>query len=312
MENYLRKSKKIPSKRLSLLLTPIVATSVLAASPSQAATFSFAQAELTITGLTAESDFIDSLNEAEIDAISQSENAPVEVINSPAVTNVVNTPPEPVEIDTFATSEAFGENRDYLGNGNTNSKVVGNFDVAQGEEFAFNFEAFVDLETRIDEPGTESAQSQGEVGFWLFDTTGLSDKDVEELSDNLLSPNTNNNFLDRALEYFTLGGKLNTSGDGDALSSNKSDNVFLSFEDEVVDFDGVSQNEFATAVIEGSLLRTFDKKSNLTLFATRKTLVKVAAPEPATDLALLVSGTLAAIAASYKRKKNHFTSRNRI
>ncbi len=312
MKNYLRESKKIPSKRLSFLLTPIVATSVLAASPSQAATFSFAQAELTITGLTAESDFIDSLNEAEIDAISKNEDAPVEVINSPAVTSVINTPPEPIEIDTFATSEAFGENKDYLGTGNTNSKVVGNFDVAQGEEFAFNFEAFVDLETRIDESPTESAQSQGEVGFWLFDTTGLNEKDLEELSDNLLTTDTNNSFSDRALEYFTLGGNLNTSGDGDALSSNKSDNVFFTVEDQVVDFDQESQNEFATAVVEGSLLRTFDKKSNLTLFATRKTLVRVAAPEPSTNLALIVAGTLAAIAASYKRKKTHFTSRNRI
>ncbi|WP_088242278.1 hypothetical protein [Calothrix rhizosoleniae] len=311
MKNSLRESRKIPSKRLSFLLTPIVATSVLAASPSQAATFSFAQAELTITGLTAESDFIDSLNEAEIDAISKNEDAPVEVINSPAVVNITNTPPEPIEIDTFATSEAFGENKDYLGTGNTNAKIVGNFDVAQGEEFAFNFEAFVDLETRIDDSSIESAQAEGEIGFWLFDTTGLSDKELEELSDNLLTADTNNSFIDQALEYFTLVGNLNTLGDGDTLTSKKSDKILVTFEDQVVDFDKEAENEFATAVVEGSLQRTFNKKSNLTLFATRRTLVKVAAPEPSTDLALLISGTLAAIAATYKRQKNHFTSRNR-
>ncbi|MDJ0795928.1 MAG: PEP-CTERM sorting domain-containing protein [Calothrix sp. MO_167.B12] len=309
MTNNLRKSRK--AQRLSLLLAPVVATSVLAASPSKAATLSFSQAELTISDLTAQSSFLDSLNEADTDAISKDENAPVEVINSPAAVNITNKILEPIKIETFAISEAFGQNKDYLGTGNTNAKIVGNFDVAQGEQFAFSFEAFVDLETRIDTPSIENAQARAEVGFWLFDTTGLNEKDLENFSDNLFA-DTNINFADRALEYFTLGANLNTLGNDDNISSNKSDNIFLNVQEKVVDFEEDNLNEFTTALFQGSLERTFDKESKLTLFATRRTQVRVAAPEPSTSLALLISGALAAIASNYKRKKTHFTSRNQF
>jgi hypothetical protein len=306
MQKHLRKSQ-----RLSLLLTPVVAASVLAASPTQAATLSFAQAELTITGLGGKFSLIDSLNEAETDAISKKEGSFVEVLNSPASTNVSNNPSDPT-IDTFAVSEAYGKEKDYLGIGYTNSKVIGQIDVAQGEELTFNFEAFLDLETGIDNPQFEHAEAIGEVGFWLFDTTGLNKQDLDKFSDDIFA-GSNTNLSERALEYFTLGGNLKTVGSGDTLESTKSANIFLSLQDQAVDFeDKDDRKEFATASFQGLLKRSFDKDSKLTLFATRKTQVRVAAPEPSTNLAFLISCGLAAIANNYQRKKTRFSCHNRI
>ena len=308
-----RHSRKL--QRLSSVLAPVITASVLTASPSQAATLSFStssisEAELTIGELLNFS-IAESLNEGEIDAISKNVGSFVDIINR-FTNEITNIPPAPATIKTSAISDAVGKGNDYLGLGNTNAKIIGHIDVAKNELFSFNFKAFLDLETQIEDPLKESAQAMGELGFWLFDTTALNEKDLDSFANNLLA-DSRTNLAEGALEYFTLSSDIKTLGSGDSLKSNSSENISFTFQDQVVDFEEKDDlKEFSTASFEGSLQRKFDKDAKLTLFVTRKTQVRVAVPEPSTNLAFLISCGLAAIATNYKRRRTRFSYRNHM
>ncbi len=281
------------AKRLLLLATPLVATSALLTSPSQAATFSSSQGILDLTNFSESFSTTESQNLGNVSAIAN--GGIVNAQNSHAVANVI---PDPLEVYTSATSLASGESKDYVGTAQAAAKIIGNFDVAPGQLFSFNFTSALDLETAIDNPPSENANASGKLSFFLLDTTGIPEKNLPDFLSGLLS-DTTNSILKNPLDFFSLTGNLNTLGNDNFITSQESQNVTLT-EDKQFSFDGTQ--EFATDFVEGSLQRSFDRKTNLTLVAIRSTQTRVVAPEPSMNLALVLFFGLLAVATKGRRK----------
>ena len=277
-----------------LLLVTLIATSTFLPSPSQAATFASSQGELNFTNFSEPFSIIGIQNQAE--TFSFANGGSVNAQNSNAVTNSTDEPPS---ASTSALSQASGDSKDYLGTATTQAKIVGNFDVDPYKLFSFDFSSALDLQTAIDTPPVENAKASSNIYFELFDTTDIPEPSLEDFVSGLLS-NTTNSIQKNPLDFFSLTGNLNTLGNDNFITNQKSQNVTLTSEDPQFSFGG--NEEFATDFVKGSLQRSFDRKANLTLVALRSTEARVTAPEPSTNLALVLFFGLLAVATKGKRK----------
>ena len=287
------KHYQILRARFLLLVTPLIATSTFLPSPSQAATFASSQGELNFTNFSEPFSIIGIQNQAETFSFANGGSVNAQNIN--AVTNSTDEPPS---ASTSALSQASGDSKDYLGTAKTQAKIVGNFDVEPGQLFSFDFSSALDLQTAIDAPPVENAKASGNISFELFDTTDIPEPSLEDFVSGLLS-NTTNSIQKNPLDFFSLTGNLNTLGNDNFITNQKSQNVTLT-EDKEFSFGG--NEEFATDFVKGSLQRSFDRKANLTLVALRSTEARVTAPEPSTNLALVLFFGLLAVATKGKRK----------
>ena len=287
------KHYQILRSRFLLLVTPLIATSTFLPSPSQAATFASSQGELNFTNFSEAFSIIGTQNQAETFSFANGGSVNAQNIN--AVTNSTDDPPS---ASTSALSQASGDRKDYLGTAKTEAKIVGNFDVDPGKLFSFDFSSALDLQTAIDAPPVENAKASGNISFELFDTTDIPEQSLEDFVSGLLS-NTTNSIQKNPLDFFSLTGNLNTLGNDNFITNQKSQNVTLT-EDKEFSFGG--NEEFATDFVKGSLQRSFDRKANLTLVALRSTEARVTAPEPSTNLALVLFFGLLAVATKGKRK----------
>ena len=287
------KHYQVLRSRFLLLVTPLIATCTFLPSPSQAATFASSQGELNFTNFSEPFSIIGTQNQGE--TFSFANGGSVNAQNSNAVTNSTDEPPS---ASTSALSQASGDSKDYLGTAITQAKIVGNFDVEPGKLFSFDFSSALDLQTAIDAPPVENAKASGNISFELFDTTHIPEPTLEDFVSGLLS-NTTNSIQKNPLDFFSLTGNLNTLGNDNFITNQKSQNVTLT-EDKEFSFGG--NEEFATDFVKGSLQRSFDRKANLTLVALRSTEARVTAPEPSTNLALVLFFGLLAVATKGKRK----------
>jgi hypothetical protein len=276
------------TQRFLLLVTPLLASTALTATPSRAATFSSSEAILDLTDLSTSFSTLESQNLGTTLAVANGG-----IVNAQNIKAVANVTPDPLEVYTHATSLASGDSKDYFGTADATAKIVGNFDVDPGQLFSFNFTSALDLETSIDNPPTENASASGKLAFYLLDTTNIPENNLPNFLSDLLSNPTDSN-LQNPLDFFSLTGYVNTVGNNDFITTQKSANVTLASEDKELNFGGTQ--EFATDIIEGSLQRSFNRKTNLTLIALRSTQVKVAAPEPSNSLAVLLLFGLFAVA----------------
>ncbi|MGJ5675825.1 MAG: PEP-CTERM sorting domain-containing protein [Nostochopsis sp.] len=295
MKNYLYLGF---AKQFVLIVTPILASSVLASSPSQAATLAFAQEELNFTNFSQSFGTIDRQNQANTNASTFTDDATVLTINQEVQTDFTFTPPE--AYTQVGLSLASGEGTSYFGTADTFGGIVGNFDINAGESFSFDFTASLNLGTSIDDPPQENAKAIGDISFLLFDTSDIEPTNISNFVADVLSGNQTIN--KDPLDYFSLAGNINTAGDDDFLTYENSQNISLSNELDTSDFDG--NEETASANISGSYQRSFENKTNLTLVAVRKSQVKVAVPEPSTYLGSILFFGLGAIALKAKRKLN--------
>ena len=183
----------------------------------------------------------------------------------------------PPEASNLSMSEALGEGRNYLGLAETEATVVGNFVVEADTPFSFDFSAELDLTTSIDAPPAENATASGDISWALVDTA-------------------NNNVLDS----FSLVGNLTTLGDNDFLALQASENIDLT--DPVLDSNIGGNEEFITTVVDGRVERSYNEQRNLTLVELKRTEAKVTAPEPSTNIALLISSSLIGVALKRRRK----------
>ncbi|MER3493694.1 MAG: hypothetical protein C4323_16070 [Mastigocladus sp. ERB_26_2] len=286
------------AKQCLLVITPVVASSVLATPSSQAATLAFAQEELNFTNFSESFGIIDRQNQANTNASTFSEDATVLTLNQQAQTDFTFTPPKAyTKVDL---SLANGQGTSYLGTADTLGKIVGNFDIDAGELFSFDFTASLNLGTSIDDPLAENARAIGDISFLLFDTSDVDPVNISDLIAAVISGNQSISI--NPLDYFSLTANVNTAGNDDFLSYQNSQNI--SFLNEFQESDFVGNEELARAVINGSYKRSFENKTNLTLVAVRKSQVKVAAPEPSTYLGSALFFILAAIALKAKRRGN--------
>jgi hypothetical protein len=279
------------TQRFFLLLTPLIATSSLVTSPTQAATLALSQGEFSLKNFSLEPEVTATVNNGNI-----SLNGEVSATNNANIDFLL----EPPKVINKSLSQAFGENKNYLGLANAEGKVLGNFFVDAGQSFYVDFTAFLDLETSIDEPA-ENARASADISFLLFDTTDITDPNLlDDFIDQILS-NTTSNIKKNPLDLFYLNGNLNSFNDNDFITSQQSQNITLSNQDTQLNFGG--NVEFATALFTGSLKRSFANPTNLTFIQVRRTQVKVSVPEPSTSAALLLLCALVAVATKAKLKK---------
>jgi hypothetical protein len=279
------------TQRFFLLVTPLIATSSLVTSPTQAATLASSQGEFYLKNFSLDPEVTATVNNANI-----SLNGEVSATNNANIDFLL----EPPKVINKSLSQAFGQNKNYLGLANAEGKVLGNFFVDAGDSFSVDFTAFLDLETSIDKPA-ENAKASADISFLLFDTNDIADPSLlDDFFDRLLSDITPN-IKKTPLDFFYLNGTLNSFNDNDFIRSQRSQNITLSKQDTQFNFGGNA--EFATASFTGSLKRSFATPTNLTFIQVRRTQVKVSVPEPSTSLALLFLCALVAVAAKAKLKK---------
>jgi hypothetical protein len=282
------------TQRFFLLVTPLIATSSLVTSPTQAATLALSQGEFSLKNFSLDPEVTATVNNANISTIAN--NGEVSATNNANIDFLL----EPPKVINKSLSQAFGQNKNYLGLANAEGKVLGNFFVDAGDSFSVDFTAFLDLETLIDEP-TENARASADISFLLYDTTDITDPNLlDDFIAQILSNGTSN-IQKNPLDFFYLNGNLNSFNDNDFIRSQRSQNITLSNQDTQLNFGGNA--EFATASFTGSLKRSFANPTNLTFIQVRRTQVKVSVPEPSTNPALLFLCALVAVAAKAKLKK---------
>jgi hypothetical protein len=275
-----------------LVASPLLASSAFFSTPVQAATFALSQGELKFTNFNEEFAAIERLNEG--NTFGFANGGEVNQTNR-AVTDFI---PSPATASTSALSLAFGLNKDYFGLAQTEAKIVGNFDVDAGQSFIFDFTAALYLRTAIEEAPAENARASGDISFLLLDTTNVAQVNLSEFIKNLF---TDTRLVSKiTLDFFALNGSLNTFANNDYLENENSPNVTLTKLFKDFDFEG--KEEFASALVAGSLQRSFSSKTNLTLLAIRESEARVSAPEPIINPASLLLLGLVAIAAKIKSK----------
>ncbi|MFG6094661.1 hypothetical protein SPB21_05400 [Leptothoe sp. ISB3NOV94-8A] len=265
-----------------LLMASVTSGVVAISSPGQAASLAFSESLLEVTF---NQDFFGSATDTNTDTIAIAEDGEVMVdaiadaaafndaagadsclfgLGNPGACNV-------------AFSEAIGDDgNNYFGIGESFSEVIGDFFVASGNSFSFDFIASLLLETEIDRPDVEAAQATGEVSFALYGGT----------QSNSLS----------LLDTFTLSGRLSALGSDDNFTEPQTSGA-LTF-DTFFDTSFGGQSEFVDAFVEGSYSRSFDTDTYLQLVEVKTSSACVATaasqqdckqsvPEPTGVLALI-------------------------
>ncbi len=257
-------------KRFLLLLTSAIASSMLAASPSQAATFASSRGLFNFT----------NFSQSPFSVVTDTDTKTLAIAKSGMVNALANaqaffltTPPL---ASNSSLSQTFGENKDYLGIANSQATVIGNFDVDAGTNFSFDFLANLRLLSSIDNPPAENARASGDISFFLADIN-------------------NQNILD----FFSLVGNVVTEGDNDFIAYQNSENITLNNSNIISDFGG--KQEFAQASIQGSFNRFFSNPTKIAIIEVTRNRVRVAVPEPSTNIALFLSAIV--ITATFKRKQ---------
>ncbi|MBD2773643.1 hypothetical protein [Iningainema tapete] len=257
------------------IATPIVTGSVLVASPSQAATFAFSQGDFEFSNFSQSPLEVETETDVDAVAIDTGKNNMVQAQGS-AQASFVISPPEAIN---FSISEALGEGRNYIGEANSEARVIGKFFADAGTPFSFDFAANLNLQTSIDDRRDEIATGAGDVSFLLLDTNKMS-----------------------VLDFFSLFGNLTTPDDADFVALETSDNITISNLLRDANFEG--NQEFATVSVAGSLKRTFAERTDFTLVEVKRNQARVVStPEPSTHLALLLYCGSAIGVVAYKSKR---------
>lgn len=265
-------------KRILLLATPVMASSMVGVSPSQAATFGSSQATFNLENFNRNPLGIRTITDTVTNAISTdgqvnanaNANANFEVDPNPALTFASNS----------STSNAQGQGRSYVGEGQSFAAVIGyDFLLQSGETFSFDFNGLLDLKTSIDNPTAENATANGLLKFELYDSESNS-----------------------LLDSFTIVGNLATPGNDDALELKQSSSITLDPGQTSYNTSFGSTQEIAQADVKGKYSRTFDKSTSLTLVETKMNQVRVQVPEPSTVLSLLFGCGIVAMTRKRKRE----------
>lgn len=259
------------TQTFALFAIPAV-TGAIAALPSQAATFSFANTEVIFFDFNVpEATNLVTSTDTNTSTVSFAGQVTAE---AEAEAGFVGIPPL---AGNFATSLVSGSGPDYFGTARSEATVQGQFAVES--VFSFDFEAVLELYTSVDDPSTESASASADIIFQLFDST-----------------DPNNLML---LDTFSVSGFLNSADSNDFLTSYISPYI-----DPVrgrpMTFWGGNQ-EGARARFLGSYQRTFAQPLLITLVESKNTHTNASAvPEPFT-----VFGTIIGLAGGIvlKRRK---------
>ena len=226
------------TQKFFLVAAPVLATSILGISPSRAATFASSTSEFEFN-------------------------------------NFVQLPP--IFGANTNVSKASGDGQSFSAFADSQSRVVGNFEIRPDDTFSFDFLTDFNLATSVENSASETARASGDISFLLLDTD-------------------NNTILD----FFDIDGKLVTKADGDFIELQAGDNVNLNERLINPNFGGLKES--LQVSISGSYERSFAKQTNLALIESKRNIALAKAPEPSTGIALLLSGSFIGVALKRKRK----------
>lgn len=270
-------------KKVILQVSPFVATSMLASSPTLAATFAGSFGELTFTNFNRENAAFEAINDANTSAETNADDSIVNFRNF----SETNAEPTPLEISNVAESLIFGQGSAYSASAETMPRFLANFDVSRNDTLSFDFTTILDLEASVDKPGVETANAAANIAFYLLDTTGISTENrFDFLNSTQLEPLqiSQNNIL----EYFTLSANIDALGKIDFFNHTKSKNIDISSDfsySDVEEIGDLGRNRaISTSINKGSVKRFFDIDRNVTLLAFKNTKSNVKVPEPGTSL----------------------------
>ncbi|WP_414625183.1 hypothetical protein [Calothrix sp. CCY 0018] len=304
MTKISEKSHSKFGRKLILQVTPLVATSLLASSPSLAATFAGSFGELTFTNFNRENTAFEAINDANASAESKSDDSVADFNNF----SRTNAEPTPLDISNVADSLVFGEGSSYVAFAETMPRFFANFDLSRNDTLSFDFTTILDLEASVDKPGVETASAAADIAFYLLDTTGISPENrFDFLNTTQLDPSqiSQNNIL----EFFTLAANIDALGKVDFFNNTKSPNINLTSD---LSYSNIEVNDLgrsraiSTSLFEGSVERYFERDINVTLLAFKNTKSNVKVPESETSLwSLLFAGlmTLATKIINQAKKK---------
>jgi hypothetical protein len=278
--------KKLYSKfgeKLILQVSPFVATSMLASSPTLAATFAASFGDLTFTNFNRENAAFEAINDANASAVTNASDSIADFHNF----SRTNAEPTPLEISNIAESLASGEGSSYEASAETMPRFFANFDVSRNDTLSFNFTTILDLEASVNKPGVETARAAADIAFYILDTTGISiDNRFDFLNSTQLDPDRISQ--NHILEYFTLAANIDALGRINFINNTISKNIDLSSNfsysnvEEIGDLGG--SRAISTSLFEGSVERFFEQDRNVTLLAFKNTKSNVKVPESGTSV----------------------------
>ncbi|GAB1541078.1 hypothetical protein NUACC21_37480 [Scytonema sp. NUACC21] len=263
-----------------LLATPAIATSMLATSPSQAATFAHSVAEFNINGFSISPLGVQTLTDTTTEAISDGGQVSA---NADATANFIadGTNSSLTSASNSSVSQAQGQGYNYIGKGASIAAIFGyNFKVQAGEKFSFDFNGLLNLETSIDDPNTELATADGLLSLELYDSTNGS-----------------------LLDFFTIAGNLQTPGN-DVFKIQQSSNIVFAPNQIDIDKSTDGIQEYARASFNGTYSRIFKESTLVTLVEVKRNQVRVQVPECSSILSSLFSCTVLGVTWIRKRQKS--------
>lgn len=303
MTKISEKSHSKFGRKLILQVTPLVATSLLASSPTLAATFAGSFGELTFTNFNRENTAFEAINDANASAESKSDDSVADFNNF----SRTNAEPTPLDISNVADSLVFGEGSSYVAFAETMPRFFANFDLSRNDTLSFDFTTILDLEASVDKPGIETASAAADIAFYLLDTTGISiENRFDFLNTTQLDPSQigENNIL----EFFTLAANIDALGRADFFNNTKSPNINLTSD---LSYSNIEVNDLgrsraiSTSLFEGSVERYFERDINITLLAFKNTKSNVKVPDKTSFWSIVFAGlmTLATKIINQAKKK---------
>jgi hypothetical protein len=287
--------KKLYSKfgeKLILQVSPFVATSMLATSPTLAATFAGSFGDLTFTNFNRENAIFEAINDANTNGETNASDSIADFHNF----SRTNAEPTPLKISNIAESLTFGEGSSYEASAETMPRFFANFDVSRNDTLSFDFTTILDLEASVNKPGVETANAAGDIAFYLLDTTEMS---TENRFDFLNSTKLDSNQIsqNKILEYFTLSASIDALGKIDYFNNTKSQNINLTSDYSISNVEEINNlgrsRAFSTSLFEGSVERYFEQDSNITLLAFKNTKSNIKVPDETSFWSILFAGLIA-------------------
>jgi hypothetical protein len=273
-------------KHILFFATPLVASSVIAVSPTLAATFASAEANVFLGNFNKSPDLstvsakTNTIAMTPVNVISHSDEG--EHASSASAGDSATAIAEadslfftnpPAFAANTTLSEAFGEAENFLGFAQSEASVTGGFLINPApnstETFSFDFTAFSTLIT-----SGEESEAKADISIVILGGT---------------DPNPVNQTV---FDIFSVSGELNTLGQDDVFSVEVSDNFTLDTFLPSGDFGVDLEEELADVLAMGSYQRQFDRPTYLTFIETKETKATVQdstqVPEPISTLGLLV------------------------
>ncbi len=259
-------------------LSPLMIGSMLTSAPVEAATLSSARSNLTIRFNTAPT-LVLTLTEAETNTNSVQGQVQANADSEASGVNQL--------FENSASVNANGTGEIYDGDAFGLAGVAGLFSVNAETPFSLRFDAAFNLDTQIDNPLLEAAESVGLLGFLVIDVTNSDLSDPTTFEALLGSLRTFPEIDLPILAAFRLNGQLSTTNP---------DFLNFSFSGVSVDSSTVRLNtglnqESGAATFTGSFSQQFTSSRTLAVVDAKLTQSNVrAVPAPSMLLGTLVSG----------------------